>query len=460
MELREFATSVVAKIQAIGYEAYFVGGCVRDRVLSTKDPNDYDIATSAPPEALDKLFGAKLVGKSFGVYLVSDNEHEVEVARFRIDHNEGGDGRRPASTSVAETWEEDAIRRDFTINALYQDPVNGGLKDCTGGVNDIANRLVRFVGVPHERIDEDCLRMLRAVRIAAKLRFGIETESYKAIQRNSFRLQSISPERIKMEMDKMLLTGNPSLYMNDMHELGLWTFFLPEMDRLWELPQPKEHHPEGDAYTHTMLALDFYITRRHEIGLTPDLPTLWAVLLHDIGKFHAHEIIGGRVHSHSHAEMSARMTEFICRRLKMSLDETEKIVWLVENHMRFKDIKKMRPGKIVQLLAHPFYEDLYDLCYADVDASSKNLDNLDFIEEFKKTAHIESKPTIVRLITGDDLIAEGLTPGPTFKQVLEQFELYQLENPLADRVWMLNLLHTNVKDWRNGKPESLEKICP
>ncbi len=418
--LRETATEVVRGLRAAGYEAYFVGGCVRDLLLG-RQPSDYDVATNATPEAVISLFPQTVtVGARFGVVLVLLDVHQVEVATFRSDHGYK-DGRHPEAVRFAQTAEADVRRRDFTINGLLYDPLTEQTLDFVGGCEDLRHGIIRTIGQPQERFAEDKLRMLRAIRFAARFGYTIEPETFAAIQQLHADIAQVSRERIRDELVKMLTEGATRRAMGLLDASGLLEVILPEVARMKGVAQPPEFHPEGDVWVHTLLML--------EKLQQPSVTLALGVLLHDIGKPPTFSL-AERIRFDEHTEVGAVMAEEVCRRLRFSNQETERVVALVRHHLRFKDAPKMRPSKLKRFLAMDGFAEHLELHRLDCLASHGDLSNYEFIKNVLETLPAEEiRPP--RLLTGDDLMAMGYAPGPQLGEILAAVEEAQLEGELS-----------------------------
>jgi len=433
MKPRELAEQICATLRAHGHQAYFVGGCVRDLELR-REPADYDVCTDARPNRVQELFpNSVAVGAKFGVILVvedstaSDERAQVEVATFRSDIGYS-DGRHPDQVAFSNTPQEDVLRRDFTINGLLMDPATREVLDFVGGREDLHAGIVRAIGEPQTRFTEDKLRMLRAVRFAARFHFQIEPETMAAIQRLAPQITQVSPERIRDELTKLLTEGSARLGFELLDQAGLLAVILPDIARMKGVEQPPQYHPEGDVWIHTRMLLE---------GLQPGCsPTLaWGALLHDVGKpptFTPAAGPGTRIRFDGHAEVGTGMAEHLCRALRFSNDETEQITALVANHMRFKDAMQMRRSTLARFVRLPRFQEHLELNRLDCMASHRNLETYNFVQRFL----VETPPEKVyppRLVTGDDLKSMGLVPGPRFKQILLAVEEAQLEGKLPDR---------------------------
>ena len=422
MTARALALSVVRGLKERGHTAYWAGGCVRDRLLD-REPGDYDVATDARPERIQSYFpGSLAIGAKFGVILVRDGEARVEVATFRRE-GEYHDGRRPADVHFTDSAEQDAGRRDFTINGLFLDPVEEVCFDYVGGRDDLEAKLIRAIGDPDRRFGEDKLRLLRAVRFAARLGFSIENETRRAIERHAAEIVEISAERIRDELNLMLTEGAPREAFALLDETGLLEAVLPEAAKMRGVPQSPEHHPEGDVWTHTLLLL--------ENLRDPTLTLAWGALLHDVGKPETIEF-ADRIRFHGHVEVGVKLAEEILTRLRFSNQQIERIIALVANHMRFGHVTEMRMGRLKRFLQTDGFDEHMELHRLDCVASHGKLGNYEFVRE--KVAEIpESELRPPRLVRGDDLIATGYSPGPAFAEMLEWVETEQLEGRVATK---------------------------
>ena len=432
------ATRLVKRLREAGHEAYFAGGCVRDRLLG-REASDIDIATSAHPETVQSLFPKTFsVGEQFGVIVVLEEGSEFQVATFRAD---GAyiDGRRPESVTFT-TAEGDARRRDFTVNGLFQDPVENRILDFVGGQEDLKAGILRAIGAAGDRFEEDKLRLLRGVRFAAALGFQIEPSTWAALRAAAGSITAVSAERIRDELVKIFLHPSRLRGFDLLDESGLLEVLLPEVSAMKGCEQPPEFHPEGDVFIHTRLML----------SLLPEevsVPLVFSVLFHDIGKpptLHRDET--GRIRFNGHESVSAVMTEKIFERLRFSNAATEATVAGVKNHMAFKDVKQMRVATLRRFLARSTIDDELELHRVDCLGSHGLLDNYAFL--LAKREELSRQPLIPPpLLTGRDLIALGCQPGPLFKRVLEEAQIRQLEGTLKTRQAALDWL-ASCKDLR------------
>ncbi len=434
--LRKGALAVCARLREAGHRALLAGGCVRDTLLGVA-PKDYDIATSARPEDVIALFPRSVpVGVAFGVVRVLDDDRVYEVATFRHD-GPYLDGRHPSNVTFS-SEEEDAQRRDFTINALFYDPEHDRVVDYVNGQEDLRAGIVRTVGDPDRRFGEDYLRLVRAVRFAARLGYTIEDETAAAIRRNAHRILHTSAERLRDELVKMLCEGAPRRAFELMDALGLLEHLAPEVTAMHGVEQPPEYHPEGDVFIHTMMVIE---------GLVSPTPTLaLGALLHDAGKPRT-QTFEDRIRFNHHDKVGAAMADDLCKRLKFSNDTRERVVWLVEQHMRFATLPEMRESKRKRFVRTPGFDELMELHRLDCLASHGDLAIHKWVRDYVDNLAPETVAP-PPLVTGQDLIAAGYTPGPTFKEILTTVEDEQLEGRLASKDEALDFIgaHWNPKD--------------
>src|SRR5881398_2544668 len=422
--MEKVAREVAARLRERGHIAYFAGGCVRDMVRGLI-PKDYDIVTNARPEAVQGLFPHTFaVGAHFGVIIVLENGFQFEVATFRSD-DEYIDGRHPSAVHFSSP-EEDARRRDFTINGMFYDPVAEKLIDFVGGRADIDAKLVRAIGEPAKRFAEDRLRMLRAVRFATVLDYEIDKQTWDALVANASSINQISAERIREELMRIFLSPNRVRGWDLLDSSGLMPVILPELEAMKGVLQPEQFHPEGDVFVHTRLMLQLL---PEEVSV----PLVFAVLFHDVAKpVTATVDKTGRIRFNEHDRIGAQMTEAIMRRLRFSGAEIESAVEMVRQHMVFKDVPKMRVAKLKRFMARPTFDDELELHRVDCEGSHRMLDNYEFL--VRKREEFANEPIIPPpLVRGDDLIALGLEPSPKFSEILEAVETRQLEGSLRTR---------------------------
>ena len=418
----ELARRIVENLRRAGYSGYLVGGCVRDLLLG-REPKDYDVATSARPDDLLRLFPrADRVGAHFGVVLVREDKAQVEVATFRSDM-EYLDGRRPVGVHFETDPREDARRRDFTINALLLDPVSGEVLDFVGGRSDLDARLIRAIGDAPTRFREDHLRLLRAVRFAARLGFEIEPATFEAIRNGAPMIRDVSAERVRDEISRILTEGAPRHGLELLDATGLLHEILPEVEAMKGVKQPPEFHPEGDVWVHTLMMLD---------GLRqPSLGLALGTLLHDVGKPGTFRV-AERIRFDGHVEVGVEIARRIMNRLRFPNDVCDQVEELIANHMRFKDVPKMRESTLKRFMRLPGFEEHMELHRLDCLASHGSLASYDFVREKQR----EVPPEMLKpapLITGRDLIAAGYRPGPMFGIVLNEVEDAQLEGRISTK---------------------------
>ncbi len=426
----QIAKNIIEKLHLHGNSAVIAGGAVRDILLKV-EPKDIDIATSALPEQVEAIFKRTIpVGKQFGVIIVREHGSEFEVATFRQDSPEG-DGRRPDSVTFS-SMEEDAKRRDLSINGLFLDPVTGEIFDFVGGKKDLEDGRIRFIGDAQSRIDEDKLRMLRAVRFACRLGFTMDEDTKSVIRSNAHLIGQVSKERIKAELDKMLVCKKPSFAIEMLKEVGLLGHILPAVAMLWDCEQSIKWHSEGSVGIHTMMVLD--ATREK----TDNVATLWSALLHDVGKPATSTLNEqGNISCHGHDQVGAEMADSIMRDMKSSTDERERVVALVGDHMRAGMTGDMRKSTLRRFVAQPHFDELLHLFQADCESShptdpkrvDTKLDGVNFLKDFVSTVE-EVRILPPCFIGGKDLIEMGFKPSPLFKTILETIADMQLEGEI------------------------------
>jgi poly(A) polymerase len=444
---RQLAQEVCRTLRGAGHQAYLVGGCVRD-ILLGREPVDYDVATDATPDRVQQLFPSSLaVGAQFGVIIVTADSGEttdatrepvqVEVATFRSDVGYS-DGRHPDRVVYAKSPEEDVQRRDFTINALLLDPETDEVLDFVGGRADLSDGIIRAIGRPDQRFGEDKLRMVRAVRFAARFRYAIEARTFGAIFKLAPEIHQVSAERLRDELTKLLTEGAARRGFELLDETRLLPELLPEIAQMKGVEQPPQFHPEGDVWIHTLMMLEGL-----PAGCSPTLA--WGVLLHDVGKpptFTPPVGPNGRIRFDEHVEVGTRMAEEICRRYRFSNEDTAQVAALVANHLRFKDAPQMKPATLKRFVRLDRFAEHLELHRLDCSSSHGHLDNYHFVRRFlAETPPEEVRPA--RLLTGDDLIGLGYRPGPRFKAILEAVEEAQLNGAICDRGEALELVRSS-----------------
>jgi len=429
------ALEIVRRLKEAGFISYWAGGCVRDLIMG-RSAKDFDIATNAIPDKVMELFpGAVAVGKSFGVVRVPVAGNWYEVATFRKDAGYL-DGRHPASITFSDPA-TDAQRRDFTINALFYDPIGQQVIDYVEGSGDIAKGVIRAVGVPADRFQEDHLRMLRAVRFAATLGFAIEPATANAIRATAVRISAISAERIREELNRLLVearqAGEAIVLLKD---LGLLQMILPEVAVMEGVEQPPEYHPEGDVFQHTIIMLNQMKTDDYRLA--------WAVLLHDVGKPPTAQLKEGRWRFECHAKVGAEATLAILDRLKFSCDDRDVISFMVGNHMRFIDVKSMRRATLRRLVGAPTFLAEMELHRLDCASSHGDLENHEYLMEFRRK--MDSEPVLPEpWVNGRDIMALGVPEGPEVGVWRKKAYDAQLEGTVADREAMLEWLREEIR---------------
>jgi poly(A) polymerase len=464
--VKEAATSVIRTLREHGHQAYLVGGCVRDLLLG-REAADYDVSTDATPREVMRIFPETYaVGAQFGVVLVpvdglaardleeaarhdpvettveAAKHKSIEVATFR---NDGiySDGRHPDEVRFSKTAQEDVQRRDFTINGLLLDPLDlafqpeGRVLDYVGGRADLDARIIRTIGDAERRFGEDKLRMLRAVRFAARFNYTIEPQTMSAIQRLAAQIHQVSRERIREELTKMLTEGHAKRAFELLDELRLLHEVLPEIEKMKGVEQPPQYHPEGDVWIHTLLLLD-----KLPAGVSRTLA--WGALLHDVGKPPTFRRAPDRIRFDLHVDVGVAMAKEICQRLRMSNDDTEQILALVNNHMRFADTPRMKQSTMKRFLRLPNFDEHLELHRIDCLSSHADLSLYDMVSrKLLETPPQEIRPT--PLINGQDLIAMGFTPGPRFKDILSAVEDQQLEGAIRSHEEAVGFVKSNFK---------------
>lgn len=435
------AQRIASTLREKGYDAYLAGGCVRDLVLG-REPADYDVATSATPDVVLGLFERTFaVGAHFGVVLVAPRDENArfvtEVATFRSDAAYS-DGRHPDAVRYTARAEEDVLRRDFTINGLLLDPLRdlanprAAVIDHVGGLADLDAGIIRAIGRPELRFEEDRLRMLRAVRFAARFGFKLEAATLGAIRALAPRIHAVSRERIRDEITKMLTEGRARRAFELLDSTCLLAEVLPEISRMKGVEQPPQFHPEGDVWTHTLLLLD---------QLEPSCSSMlaWGALLHDVGKPATFRRAPDRIRFDGHVEVGMAIAADICRRLRFSNDEAHQIVALVQHHMRFADAPQMKSSTLKRFFRLPGFDEHLALHRMDCMAAHRRLENYNYVlARWQSMPEEEVRPA--RLITGRDLIAAGYKPGAQFREILQAVEDAQLEGAISTTPEALELV--------------------
>ena len=443
------AIKVCQTLSDHGFEAVFAGGCVRD-MLMNRPFNDIDIATSATPDEVESVFKKTIaIGKQFGVINVLLDGFEFEVATFRIDGH-SSDGRHPDDVEFS-SMEEDAKRRDLTVNGLFWDPVRNVIHDFVGGQKDIEDKQLKFIGDANARIEEDKLRMMRLFRFAARFPdFGVDLAAIIAVTDNADKIVSVSAERIKAELDKMLKANMPTRAFHLMEASGMLKHILPELSALVGCEQSKRWHSEGDVWTHSMLAVE------NARKMSDKLEILWGALLHDIGK---PATVGinkrGDICNHGHEFVGADMIDSIAERLRFSSNLKKEVKFLVKEHMRVRNVGKMKRFKVRRLVASEFIEDLIIVSRADNSAAIaedpamevNKFEWLDILNRFEEEVGFGLPDPF---INGDDLKSLGFKPGPNFKVILDKVQEQQLEDRILSRDDAVDFVLRRFKGMRDA----------
>jgi poly(A) polymerase len=450
----EAAVKILKTLRDAGHEAYLAGGCVRDLLLG-REPEDYDVTTSATPEVVLEMFPKTFaVGAHFGVVLVAEGEEGnsstgaqsasgppqvvTEVATFRSD-GVYSDGRHPDEVRYTKTAKEDVQRRDFTINGLLLDPLRGresfgaglgdpkslrsAVIDYVDGLADLDAGLIRAIGQPERRLEEDQLRLLRAVRFAARFDFSVEPATFAAMRKLAPRIHAVSRERVREELTKMLTEGHARRAFELLDETGLLQQVLPEVAKMKGVAQPPQFHPEGDVWIHTLMLLE-------QLEADCSLTLAWGALLHDVGKPPTFRVAPDRIRFDHHVDVGVAIGAEICRRFRFSNDDTFQILSLIENHMKFADAPRMKASTLKRFFRLENFAEHLRLHRMDCLAAHRNLEIWEFVSERYESLPEEAvRPK--QLITGRELIAAGYTPGPEFKQMLQAAEDAQLESTVA-----------------------------
>lgn len=423
--MREIATAIVQTLRAAGFEAYWVGGCVRDFLLG-RDPEDFDIATNAKPEAVEKLFPRTIpVGKQFGVMLVVEGGHEFQVATFRAEADYQ-DGRRPEQVRFSHA-REDAIRRDFTVNGLFFDPLTDEVHDWVGGQEDLRLKRIRTIGAPEDRFAEDHLRLLRAVRFAAQLEFEIEEGTFAAIRLHAGKIVRMSAERVRDELIKLFSPPHAARGLELLRESGLMEHVLPELVPTLACEQSPDYHPEGTVFNHIRLMLE------HLPNPLPHDSLPWAALLHDIAKPQtAAKGADESIHFYGHEKVGAVVAEEVMTRLRFPRRQIEETSAAVLHHMQFKDTPHMRKATLRRMLMRDTFPLELELHRLDCLGSHRRLDIYDFIRE--QQSELQKQPELTPpLVSGNDLITMGVRPGPNLGKLLHEIRDKQLSDELKTR---------------------------
>jgi poly(A) polymerase len=420
--VRETATEIVGRLQAAGFSAFWVGGCVRDYLLG-REPDDYDIVTSALPEQIEKIFSKTIpLGRKFGVIVVLEGGHQFQVATFRAEADYR-DGRRPEQVVFGDA-RADAERRDFTVNGLFFDPITEKTHDWVGGEKDLNAKLIRTIGKPEERFAEDHLRLLRAVRFATQLEFEIEPKTFAAVKKLASKIKIISAERIRDELMKLFSSRKAARGLDLLHEAGLLQHIVPELEETVSCEQSPNYHPEGSVFNHLKLMLA-------QMAKSSDPMLPWAVLMHDIAKpiTASRDSKTGNIHFYEHEKIGAKMAQKILGRLRFPRKQIEAVSTAVLHHMQFKDAMQMRKSTLRRMLMRETFPLELELHRLDCLGSHRRLDVFHFLVE--QLHELASQPEIhPPLLTGNDLAEMGMKAGPEMGKLLNEIREKQLQDEL------------------------------
>lgn len=434
MSKKDRAAHIVQKLHEANFEAYWVGGCVRDTLLG-RIPKDYDIVTDASPDDIKLLFPEHhAAGAVFGVIVVHYPEATYDVATYRTESGYS-DRRRPDHVAWA-TSQQDVTRRDFTVNGLLYNPETEQVVDYVDGQRDLKLKLIRFIGDPAQRVEEDPVRMLRALRLKHELNFQLDKPSFDAIAQHAELIRHVSGERIRQELNRLLLTPTRAEGLHDLDQTGLLAIILPELEALKGTPQPQEYHQEGDVFDHTLRAVT-------SLGDHVPVFLVWAVLLHDVGKpetlAYADEHRMPRITTYHHAEHSAALAERIFRRLRFSRNEIETMTWMIAHHMSLLRIEEMRPARREAYVLDPRFPWLLELHRADAAGTiprdlSLYAHDLKLYERMKAEHERQKHTQPPLLLDGHGLQrALKLEPGPKIGKLLEEIRNAQLHGQIQTK---------------------------
>ena len=437
----QITKKIISVLVSAGHESYIVGGAVRN-ILLNLTPNEYDISTSATPDEINDLFNiTKLVGQSFGVTIVVEDGETFEIATFR-EESDYLDGRHPDNVQYTKDVKKDINRRDFTVNGLLINPISDEIIDLCNGLKDLKNKQIKTIGDPNDRLSEDYLRIIRAIRFANEYDFSIDDETINAMNNNVSFLNKISIERVRDEISKILLGNNPGKGLKSLDKFGVLDLLLPEVSEMKDVKQPPDFHPEGDVFVHTCLVLDKLSELRPN-----NIEVVYGALLHDIGKPKTFTNTD-RIRFNRHEYVGAEISDALCKRLKFSKKQIDSIKSLVKEHMKFGNVKEMKLSTFKKFISLNNFSDHLKLHEADCKGSHGDLSLLNFTND--KIKSLENEPSIPNpLINGDDLIKIGLSPGPVFKKILSYIFDEQLEGNIKNREQALKEVEKIIKNDKN-----------
>jgi len=434
--MRSTSIQIIEILKKSGHEAYFAGGCVRDMLLGT-EPKDFDIVTSAKPEEIESLLEHTIpIGKKFGVIMTIKNKYRFEIATFRSDSGYS-DGRRPDAVEF-KTAKEDATRRDFTINAMFYDPIKEEVIDYVGGQKDIEEKLVRFIGDPETRIKEDHLRLLRAVRFKNNLGFQYHPETYQAIKKHAYLIEKISKERVRDELNKMIMGKNADRGFEELFELGLLKYIMPEAVKMKGMAQPSKYHHEGDVWDHSLLSLKNLTDEEADPDPLPEVISLnlrWATFLHDIGKPETFKYEEDRIRFDGHSEKGAEIAERICKRLRFSKKDSDEISWLIKHHMMVVPLFEMSDDRKRHWFLNDYFPNLLELYRAD----ALGIDPIDLtayteLKRIYRNEIAKLKLMPKNLINGEKIMKlTGIKPGKRIGEIIGKVRDLQLEGKIKTK---------------------------
>jgi len=442
----QITKKIISVLVSAGHESYIVGGAVRN-ILLNLTPNEYDISTSATPDEINDLFNiTKLVGQSFGVTIVVEDGETFEIATFR-EESDYLDGRHPDNVQYTKDVKKDINRRDFTVNGLLINPISDEIIDLCNGLKDLKNKQIKTIGDPNDRLSEDYLRIIRAIRFANEYDFSIDDETINAMNNNVSFLNKISIERVRDEISKILLGNNPGKGLKSLDKFGVLDLLLPEVSEMKDVKQPPDFHPEGDVFVHTCLVLDKLSELRPN-----NIEVVYGALLHDIGKPKTFTNTD-RIRFNRHEYVGAEISDVLCKRLKFSKKQIDSIKSLVKEHMKFGNVKEMKLSTFKKFISLNNFSDHLKLHEADCKGSHGDLSLLNFTND--KIKSLENEPSIPNpLINGDDLIKIGLSPGPVFKKILSYIFDEQLEGNIKNREQALKEVEKIIKNDKNKENNS------
>ncbi len=448
LSMRPASIEIIKKIKAAGFKAYWAGGCVRDMLLGV-EPKDFDIATSAKPQEIKEILKKTIpIGEQFGVVLAEENGHHFEIATFRSDSGYS-DGRRPDAVTFTHA-EDDAKRRDFTINGMFYDPVEDRVFDFVEGQRDLDAGLVRFIGEPDERILEDHLRILRAIRFKNTLKakngepFQYHPDTFRAVKHHALLIAKVSSERVRDELNKMLISDRAADALEDMEDTGVLEVILPELQALKGVAQPLEYHKEGDVWDHMIGAVR---------ALKPDAPRnlRWAVMLHDIAKPETFKL-EERIRYDKHAERSGELARSILKRLKFSSKDIEHVAWLVEHHMSVYNVLDMSIGRRRHWFLHEWFLELLEVNRCDIAGTvPANYETYEKVYALYRADMREMPQRPARLLTGEEIMEVlKIKPGPQIQKILDELHELQLEKKITTK--------KEAEEWLQSRQKTKNKI--